>query len=69
MTKLSVLSLLIMIYVNYCFGLPTAEDLYLEDEVRIFGFNNFNFIEFFECVCACAVELINTFGWFIVQKI
>lgn len=34
MAKLCIFSLLIMLYVHYCFGLPTVEELYNEDEVR-----------------------------------
>lgn len=40
MAKLSISSLLIMLYVHYCFGLPTADEMYFEDEVcnARFGF-------------------------------
>lgn len=34
MAKLAVLTLMIMLYVHYCFGSPTTEEMYIEDEVR-----------------------------------
>lgn len=37
MAKIALISLIIMLYVHYCFGLPTNEEIYYEDEVCFFG--------------------------------
>lgn len=44
MAKLCIISLLIMLYVHYCFGMPTGDEFYNEEEVRILYFLNGFFV-------------------------